>query len=166
MKTKCCSHCSLTVQQTNEIKFQASTEKKIKDTSAQTEDQQVEPIMEAQREPIAYEIPLTSNCTKTSLQEALKKRRPDFLSGSEIRRKAIQDMAHLRLVDKVDTNSIPRLFTYQQMRKNTEKLYRQLPEVQTKIRNVDRNRKDMIISNRIKANLFQKVNPIISNIKY
>jgi len=161
-KYKCCSHCSLKTKPSQSTYRSQSAGKQMEtnDMSVQVEDQQiisVEPVAEAEREPVAYDIPLHSKPheTRRNLQDALKAKRPDFFVRSEMRRKVIKDMARLRLVDKVDVNSIPRIFTYQQSRQNTEKLYRQLPEAKNRNRSIDH--KAMVNSNRIKAADFQKV---------
>ena len=157
-KPKCCAHCSL----------------KWKSTEAPA---QVVPGPAAQREPIAYDIGLhngdgnnkesgqsssssiprvvSKSGNKTSLQQALKERRPDFYQESERRRRTIKEITLMRRDYKMDCNSIPRLFTYSQLRQHTENIYRHLPEAQYRYK--DQNRKDIVTSNRIKASVFQKV---------
>ena len=157
-KLKCCSHCSLGLKTFQSTYRTKTVELKTQEMSVQVEEAPisfVEPIIEAQREPIAFDISVRSKTDKISLQEALKTKRPDFFAESEMRRKMIQDMVHMRLVDKVDANSIPRIFTYQQSRKNTEKVYRQLPEA--KNRNHRSNHKEMICTNKLRAAAFEKV---------
>ena len=157
-KLKCCSHCSLNLKTSQSTYRSKPAELKTQDISVQVEEvsaNYIQPVIEAQREPIAFDISIRSKAEKTSLQEALKAKRPDFFVESETRRKVIQDMARMRLIDKVDANQIPRIFTYQQSRQNTEKIYRQLPEA--KNRNHHFNHKAMICTNRLRAADFQKV---------
>lgn len=118
--------------------------------------------MVPQREPIAYDISLENRPkpqerprNKTTLQEALKTRRPDFLHDSELRRKTIQEISEMRRMGMLDSNFAPHLFTYQELRKRTEELYRQLPEFRN--RNKDHQSRETIVTNRIKASVFQKV---------
>ena len=169
-KAKCCAHCSLKNKsrrsphkrpsnpevglQTNEQRTHIST--------AVTKQQPVRltSVIVPQREPIAYDIALnegkpTRPRSKTSLQEALKEKRPDFYEESERRRRTIQEITSMRREDKMDCNNIPRLFTYAELRKHTENLYRQLPEANFRYK--DQHRKETVTSNRIRASVFQKV---------
>lgn len=158
-KFKCCSHCSLNLK-TSQSTYRSKSGKDMSVQVEETPTSCVEPVIEAQKEPIAFDISVRSKSEKTSLQEALKTKRPDFFVGIEERRKIIQDMTRMRL-DKIDANSIPRIFTYQQSRQNTEKIYRQLPEA--KSRNQHSNRKAIVCTNRIRAADFQKVTVLFSS---
>ena len=161
-KTKCCNHCSLK-------KSSSTTKKKSKnEKSVQTSD--IRPgapavrnnVIVPQREPVAYDITLDDLAkpkepprNKTTLQEALKEKRPDFYEDSERRRKAIQEISQMRRTGMSEPNFAPHLFTYHELRKHTEELCRQMPEFRN--RNRDQKRKETVVSNRIKASVFQKV---------
>ena len=123
-------------------------------------------LAKAMKEPIAFDINLNADPRNLSLQESLKEKRPDFVLHSEQRRKAIQEMAYLRLVEKANFKSIPRLYTYQQMRKNTEKIYQKMPEAHAMCRLKDR--QDAATSNRLRASTFSHVNILWthSNLKF
>lgn len=126
----------------------------------QTSNQRPQQVV-PQREPVAYEILIDAkerpeqSRRKTTLQEALREKRPDFLQDSERRRQTIQEISYLRREGKVDSNAIPRLFSYHELRQHTEQIYRQLPEAN--YRNRDQVRRETAVSNRIKASVFQKV---------
>lgn len=167
-KTKCCSHCILKKPKPirsapprnpskEEIGVQTSERR-------QTAEKPSENRIPAQREPIAFEISVNGKhrskdserpSSKTSLQEALKERRPDFCQESARRQQALHEIAQLRRTGAIECNAIPRLFSYHQLRKHTEQIYQQLPEV--KFKNRDQKRKENITSNRIKASIYQKV---------
>ena len=165
-KAKCCAHCSLKNKSGRfphkrpsnpEVVLSIRTNEQRTRVSASVAKQ---PVIVPQREPIAYDIAFnedkpTRPQSKTSLQEALKEKRPDFYEESERRRRTIQEITCMRREDKVDCNNIPRLFTYAELRKHTENLYRQLPEA--KFRYKDQHRKETVTTNRIKASVFQKV---------
>jgi hypothetical protein len=163
-KSKCCNHCSLKTKSSS-----AGHKKSIYEKGVQTSEQLSRSsssvrsdVVVPQREPIAYDISLENRIkpqerprSKTTLQEALKNRRPDFLHDSELRRKTIQEISEMRRMGVLDSNYAPHLFTYRELRKRTEELYRQLPEFRN--RNKDHQSKETIVSNRIKASVFQKV---------
>lgn len=163
-KSKCCNHCSL------KAKSGPSTHKKTNyEKGVQTSDHRSRAapsvqsdVVVPQREPIAYDISLDARAkpqerprSKTTLQEALKEKRPDFYQDSERRRKTIQEISQMRRSGMLESNYAPHLFTYQELRKHTEELYRQLPEFRN--RNNDQHRKETVVTNRIKASVFQKV---------
>lgn len=158
-KSKCCTHCSL--------KTKSVARKMNDDKGVQTSDQRPKVAssivsLVPQREPIAYDISIEACAkpqerprSKTTLQEALKEKRPDFYNHSEHRRKAIQEISQMRRMGMLDSNFTPHLFSYYELRKHTEEMYRQLPEFRN--RNRDQQRKETVVSNRIKASVFQKV---------
>lgn len=168
LKTKCCTHCSL--KKPKPIRSAQSRKPGKEEVGVQTSDRRTvaekpsDSRVPAQREPIAFDISVNGNCrrkdserptSKTSLQDALKDKRPDFCQESARRQQALQESAQLRRTGAIDCNAIPRLFSYQQLRKQTEQIYQQLPEVRFK--NRDQVRKQTITSNRIKASVYQKV---------
>ena len=113
--------------------------------------------MEAQREPLAFEVFLDDKAVeKINVQAALQEKRPDFVLSSEERRKIIQEMAYLRQVEKTRPENIPRLFSYQQLRKHTEDIYRNLPDTKKEV--LKKVRKEKEKTYRVNANDFQKVN--------
>ena len=164
-KSKCCNHCSLKVKSGPSTHKKANYEKAVQ-TSDQHRSRGVQPVQTnvvvPQREPIAYDISLDARAkpqerpkSKATLQEALKEKRPDFYQDSERRRKTIQEISEMRRSGMADSNIPPHMFTYQELRKHTEELYRQLPEYRN--RNKNQQRKETVVTNRIKASLFQKV---------
>ena len=66
------------------------------------------------------------NFDDIDVQEAFKKRRLDFILRCEKRRRAIQEMAHLRPLEKAKCDAIRCLFTHQQLRQQTENIYQKL----------------------------------------
>ncbi len=162
-KSKCCNHCSLKVPGPSTHK-RSNYEKGVQtsDHRSRAAHPVKSEVVVPQREPIAYDISLDIRAkpqerpkSKTTLQEALKEKRPDFYQDSERRRKTIQEISEMRRSGMVGSNLTSHMFTYQELRKHTEELYRQLPEYRN--RNKNQQRKETVATNRIKASLFQKV---------
>ncbi|KAI9554082.1 hypothetical protein GHT06_019354 [Daphnia sinensis] len=162
-KSKCCNHCSLKCKPAPSAYKKTNYEKGVQTNERDSQSSPSVPnnVLVPQREPIAYDISLENHKkprekprSKPTLQEALKEKRPDFLHDSELRRKAIQEISQMRRMGILDSNFTPHLFTYHEVRKRTEELYRQLPEFRE--RNRGHQNKDTIVSNRIKASVFQK----------
>lgn len=157
-KTKCCAHCSL--KNSSSRAKPPSSQRKTRPTEIGIQTS-IQRHVVPQREPIAYEIsvdfkkPSKDPKEKITLQDALREKRPDFFHDSERRRRAIQEITHMRREGILDSNAIPRLFTYQELRQHTELIYRQLPEAN--YRNTEQIRKEAAVSNRIKASLYQRV---------
>lgn len=163
-KSKCCNHCSLKCKPAPSTHKKTNSEKGVQtsDHDSQSTHSVLNNVLVPQREPIAYDISLENRKkthvkarSKPTLQEALKEKRPDFLHDSELRRKAIQEISQMRRMGILDSNFTPHLFTYHEVRKRTEELYRQLPEFRERSKGYQN--KDIIVSNRIKASVFQKV---------
>lgn len=163
-KSKCCNHCSLKSKPAPSSQKKTNDEKGVQtsDHGSQSRSSVLSNFVVPQREPIAYDISVENRAkpqekpkSKTTLQEALKEKRPDFLHDSELRRKALQEISQMRRMGILDSNFTPHLFTYHEVRKRTEELYRQLPEFRE--RNKGHLNKDTVVSNRIKASVFQKV---------
>lgn len=162
-KSKCCNHCSLKKKsETTGHHRRAKDEKAVQTSDSRLRVASSVDNVVPQREPIAYDIsieacskPQERPRSKTTLQEALKEKRPDFYNHSEHRRKAIQEISHLRRMGMLDSNFTPHLFSYYELRKHTEEMYRQLPEF--KNRNQAQQRKETVVSNRNKASVYQKV---------
>ncbi|KAK2716537.1 uncharacterized protein LOC136039416 isoform X2 [Artemia franciscana] len=128
-----------------------------------------------------------------TLQESLKKRRPDFISRSEYRQKILHEAQEMRIIksserrdrlvsltsnlgshetDKppfseanilaVPKMKVPftspigsqRMFTHKEMREQTEKMFRRLPEAQK--RALEKAREDAARANRLMVQLYQK----------
>nr|CAD7448331.1 unnamed protein product [Timema bartmani] len=121
---------------------------------------------------------------KLTLQEYLMMNRPDFVNTAEHRRRCLDQLAFLRelrnksrqkllasAVSFINTDSstgapstanlpppplsVKRVFSQHTMRQQTERKYRQLPEVQNK--KVERKRKEDYRTNRLMAEIFTRV---------
>lgn len=162
-RTKCCNHCSLKTKSMGSFASKKNHDEKSVQTSGQRSRAASIDVVVPQREPIAYDISIEARAkpqerttkSKITLQDALKEKRPDFYQDSERRRKAIQEISEMRRMGMMDANFTPHLFSYNELRKHTESLYRRLPEF--KNRNKDQQRKETVVGNRIKASVFQKV---------